>query len=71
MFAVACTRDENPTLPKGAPRVPNFGLTDPRNGPGACMGDDAIAFGQTSGLATATGLNCTANDIDVASADIV
>src|SRR5262245_9427109 len=71
LFAVACTRDENPTLPKGAVRTPNFGLTDPRNGPGACMGDDAISFGQTSGLASATGLNCTANDIDVASADII
>ena len=33
------------------PTSPKFGLTDPSNGDGVCMGDDAFAFGKTDGMA--------------------
>jgi len=69
-FLVACGRDEPPTAAKGA-IVPHFGLTDPANGPGACMGDDSFTAPQlTPGQASPSDLNCTANDIDIATADI-
>ena len=68
-FVAACGRDDPPTAAKVA-IVPHFGVTDPANGPGACMGDNSFAYGGTDGLGSATGLNCTANDIDIATSDI-
>ena len=68
-FVVACGRDDAPTAANSV--VPNFAVTDPANGPGACMGDDSFANPKlTPGLSSASGLNCTANDIDIATADI-
>ena len=63
-----------PGLAPGA--APAFDLTVPANGSGACMGDDAVTSDSlvsnwTSGLSTATSLNCTSNDISVATATVV
>jgi hypothetical protein len=68
----ACSEDRlNPTSPipvTAQKPLADIGIAG--NGTGACMGDDAFAFGATSGLGSASGLNCTANDIAIASATV-
>ncbi|HEX6051541.1 MAG TPA: hypothetical protein VFZ21_19855, partial [Gemmatimonadaceae bacterium] len=68
LIAACGQNDKGPMGIAPVPTSPNFGLTDPANGPGQCMGDDSFEFGQTDGLASAVDLNCTANDIDIATA---
>ena len=72
LFIVACSEaTKHPVAPEGAPAyTPSFGLVNAGNGPGACMGEDSYASGLTPGLASASGLNCTANDIALASATV-
>jgi Prealbumin-like fold domain len=61
----AC-KDNTPIAPKVAPSAtPLFGINTPQNGSGACMGDDAFAFGATSGMSSAGDLNCTSQDVDI------
>jgi transcription elongation GreA/GreB family factor len=60
----AC-KDNTPVAPKAAPSTPLFGINTPANGGGACMGDDAFAFGKTSGQGSASDLNCTSQDVDI------
>jgi hypothetical protein len=66
VFAAACT--DAPTTPASEqlPTVgtPQFAVTTL----GQCMGDDAYAGGLTSGMGSATDINCTANDIYLARA---
>src|SRR5512142_799129 len=62
---------DNPTSSSSTPQpLPRAGVTQSANGVGACMGEDALASGFTSGLGSATSLNCTANDIQIAYAQI-
>src|SRR5688572_30904708 len=69
VLAAACGQnDQNPVGIAPVPASPKFGLTDPSNGDGVCMRDDAFAFGGASGLASPTNVNCTAEDVQVASA---
>ncbi|MGE5102223.1 MAG: hypothetical protein ACM3SX_19735, partial [Deltaproteobacteria bacterium] len=72
----ACS-DNSTVAPKPglSPRTPSFDLTTPANGSGACMGDDAVTAdglvsNWTSGISTATSLNCTSKDISVATTTI-
>jgi hypothetical protein len=67
LIAVACSEaSKNPVAPTEFSAVPRFAAVNPANGIGACMGNDAFASGFTSGLGSATSLNCTANDIEIA-----
>src|SRR5688500_20232342 len=67
VLVAACGQnDKNPVGIAPVPTSPKFGLTDPSNGDGVCMGDDAFAFGKTDGMASATNVNCTAEDIEIA-----
>jgi hypothetical protein len=69
MLAAACGQNDKPPVGIGpVPTSPKFGLTDPSNGDGVCMGDDAFAFGQTDGMGSATDVNCTAEDVEIATA---
>src|SRR5687768_6555698 len=73
LIVVSCSEDtRHPVGPSVPPDVatPLFDFTAAGNGPGACMGDDAFASGLVPGLSSATNLNCTANDIDLASANV-
>jgi hypothetical protein len=69
-FAIACTDTPTATDTLPEPGIPLFGLTDPFNGSGGCMGDDALAAGRVGGMKNASDLNCTANDIYIAEAFI-
>jgi hypothetical protein len=61
LFALACGEDA-PTDTKTSPEIkPQFSQSVPFNNAGECMNDDLERFGQT-------GLNCTANDIRIATA---
>src|SRR5512143_2365955 len=61
----ACS-DNSTVAPKLQPELkPLFGINTPQNGGGACMGDDAFAFGATSGMQSASDLNCTSQDVDI------
>jgi hypothetical protein len=55
-------RSPDPTL------TPLFGATEPFNGIGACMGNDAYNSTLTVGMNSPDALNCTANDIYLARA---
>jgi hypothetical protein len=72
LFAVSCGRQDGPTPPVAVIPLtpPNFAVDDPRNGPGVCMGNDAFTAGFINGMKDATDLNCTANDIDIAEAEV-
>jgi hypothetical protein len=70
-FAAACGDNPMPTQELIPPDyVPQFGATTPANGTGACMGEDAYASGNTSGLGSPNALNCTSNDIYLAQATV-
>jgi hypothetical protein len=69
LFA-ACSDSPTGVQKNVTPSTPQFDATIPANGTGACMGTDAFASGFTSGMNSASDLNCTANDIDIAFASL-
>jgi hypothetical protein len=86
MFAVvgilglyAACSDNSTVAPKPglSPTTPSFDATVPFNGSGACMGDDAANVNNlvgnpawVSGVSKPTDVNCTANDISIATTTI-
>jgi hypothetical protein len=65
----ACS--DNPTVTREQVAPTDIALDAAfKNGTGACMGDNAFASGFTSGMGSASDLNCTANDIDIAFATV-
>jgi hypothetical protein len=71
VIAAACTDAvKNPVAPPASVASPTSTVGGTSNGTGACMGDDSFASGLVPGLQSATGLNCTSNDIDIAIATI-
>ena len=69
LFA-ACSDSPTGVQKNVTPSTPQFDETIPANGTGACMGNDAFASKFTSGMGSASDLNCTANDIDIAFASL-
>ena len=79
LFLLACGKDTTTSNTPGvsAP-LPQFAAGTPANGTGQCMGDDAADYGGVSGIDqdgtyAGTGgdkLNCTTNDIFLASATV-
>jgi hypothetical protein len=74
---VACS-DNTTVAPKPglAPATASFDFAVPANGNGACMGNDAVTANGfvsnwTSGLATASDVLCTSNDIDIATTTVL
>jgi hypothetical protein len=61
LFALACGEDAPTDSSKSSDIDPQFSATVPFNDAGECMNDDLERFGQN-------GLNCTANDISIATA---
>ena len=79
LLVLSCAQETNsPTSPGSISSVPvpQFAAGTPANGTGQCMGDDAADYGGVDGIAqdgtySGTGgdkLNCTTNDIFLASA---
>jgi hypothetical protein len=72
--AVSCSEaTKNPVAPESPSSGPTFAETVPFNSTGQCMGDDAVQYntrvdGVSGTSDPGTVLNCTANDIEIASA---
>ncbi len=77
LFAVAACSDDGTTgFDDGLTPIPQFGVSNPANGPGQCMANDAVAYSHLNSWVNPGSdpvglLNCTANDIRVASANIL
>ena len=75
LYAACNDNTTSPKMGRTPPATPSFDFTTEANGSGECMGDAAVTANSlvsnwVTGLHAATDLNCTANDISVATAHI-
>ena len=78
-LGVLASCGENTVSPKSgmAPSGPSFTATEPLNGPGVCMANDAVAAptgtidGVKNGDSPLTATNCTSNDVAIATTTLV